>query len=392
MVPCPLLFFYITKYLATMTAESLHHLIYENIFKVYDIFKEFFGEERVDLQGIKDPEEFEKYVEDYDKGTCSIEHIRDAEIITYPFILVHYPEVTVSNENGESIVIWDLFVKIELTKDGTIPMESPGFKFNRSTYNDAQYASNYMHSHVSNIPTNLGDFQSVCLGTSPINHTIETLKSGFDDTMWLMFCTELDEAVHVESLTGVPYHKLSQVSLDGGYRVDTNTNKYMLLSAVSPDPRLKDFMKEFILYYIEHGHMVISYAGVFKCGMTNYDFLLDVSDCFIEFCNDKIKKGEVASSELFNTFIQTARVRDHAIYGKRRGAASRNMENRDLFTFKGNVVKLKIIHDSEDTGLIYIMDTSLANTVRDTITNIINYRYGSNEERVTGTYKEAVYL
>jgi hypothetical protein len=375
-----------------MTVESLHYWVYANIFKVYDIFKEFFGEERVDLQGIKDPEEFEKYVEDYDKGNYSVEHIRDIEIFPYPFILVHYPEVTISNENGESIVIWDLFVKVELTEDGTIPTENPGFKFNRSTYNYAQYVSNYMHSHVSNIPANLGDFQSVCLGTSPINHTIETLKSGFDDTMWLMFCTELDEAVHVESLTGVPYHKMSQVSLDGGYKIDTNTNRYMLLSAVSPDPKLKDFMKEFILYYIEHGHMIISYAGVFKCGMTNYDFLLDVSDCFIEFCNDKIKKGEVAGSELFNTFIQAARVKDYALYGKGNTSRIRNAEDRHLFTFKGNDIKLKIIHDSEDTGLIYIMNTTLANTVKDTIINIINYRYGSNEERVTGTYKEAVYL
>jgi hypothetical protein len=151
-------------------------------------------------------------------------------------------------------------------------------------------------------------------------------------------------------------------------------------------------MKEFILYYIEHGHMIISYAEGFKCGMTNYDFLLDISDCFIEFCNDKIKKGEVAGSELFDTFIQTARIKDYALYGRGNTSRIRNAGDRHLFTFKGNDIKLKIIHDSEDTGLIYIMNITLANTVKDTIINIINYRYGSNEERDAGTYKEAVYL
>ena len=56
--------------------------------RVYDIFKDFFGEENVDLQD--------------------------------NYIIIHFPKVTVTNEHDRSIDITHLWVRVPVDTNGTI--------------------------------------------------------------------------------------------------------------------------------------------------------------------------------------------------------------------------------------------------------------------------------
>lgn len=122
-------------------------------------------------------------------------------------ITVHFPEVTVKNEKGEHTNIKHLFARVFVRLDGTLV---GNFKLLRSHYTYAHFKNNYMHSHVSNIPLgeHVSEFQGCCTGSGPINETIYELRSINSDEQWMQFCWDLDKYVTVESIAGIPYHRL----------------------------------------------------------------------------------------------------------------------------------------------------------------------------------------
>ena len=97
---------------------------------IYQQFIDYFGEDRVDLQTYN-PRTF-KLTSGY---SCDC-HNGDK------IILVHWPELTVTNEYDESVVIWDLYAATVITPLGFL-VGHPFF--NRSTYDNIQWQSDYAH-------------------------------------------------------------------------------------------------------------------------------------------------------------------------------------------------------------------------------------------------------
>ena len=97
--------------------------------RVYEIFCDYFGEDKVDMQGFKT---LEQYI------------LNGGGSITSPgiFLLVWFPEVTVTNENNRSVDIQDLYMKVPIGADGSMN-GSP--TMNRATYPLDQFLSDYMH-------------------------------------------------------------------------------------------------------------------------------------------------------------------------------------------------------------------------------------------------------
>ena len=170
-----------------------------------------------------------------------------------------------TNENDKSIIIQDLYAKIELDAKGNIPTEDRGFTLNRATYPMEQWVCGYMHSHISNIPKgNLTSFQSPCLGTGPINNTVLELKNNCDSTEWMLFCQELSMYVTVESLRGGPYIRMETI---GSKRQSSDYTDFKLTSRsirevigsywIPQDKReyFNSIYSGFIPYYLEHGHL-----------------------------------------------------------------------------------------------------------------------------------------
>ena len=164
------------------TIDELRNTLFKNVYDVHQVFKDFFGEEYVDLQNVPDDGQLLPLGVSLDKlseTNISDEHIADfkSRFEDHKFaIMVWWPKVTVTNENDRSVEIDDLYAKIEILMDGTIPYENTGFKLNRSTFSKAQYISGYLHSHVHQF-TNIPSFSDPCLGTGPIKETIHSLKN-----------------------------------------------------------------------------------------------------------------------------------------------------------------------------------------------------------------------
>lgn len=150
--------------------------------KVYELFKEYFGEDKVDMQ-----------------DNC---------------ILVWWPELRVSNEDEEYCYIKNLYARVRVDNAGTL---SGTFSLNRTDYSYDQWISKYCHSHVQRISRNresIKTWREPCLGSGPIRETSSTLQVEYDEDVWRLFIYELDQYVRHESLEGVPYIKLRTIGTD----------------------------------------------------------------------------------------------------------------------------------------------------------------------------------
>lgn len=380
---------------------------FKEVYQVYKVFQDFFGEDSVDLQGLPDDDTIALRFDEHDipmreDGSCYEAHGNTFNNIiggfsnTRPFILVYWPRVRITNENDKSIVIQDLYAKIELDAKGYIPTENKGFTLNRATYSMEQWACSYMHSHVSSIPKgNLTSFQSPCLGTGPIKETINSLRAhiseGFDETKWMLFCHELSLYVTVESLVGIPYNHLENVHLNN---VLSSYGKYNENYGTALDNFNKVLplieLKEFILYYLHNGHLAINYQnGVFKVGMSYFDYMIDISNSFIEYFNSHFDSKLIAQ-QCFDYHVLYHSI---ASNGHFFDPNSLNLipdvsqyVGKKVCTFKGRDITLRIMEPSkEESQKTTVLNHGLAMYILNNILKIINYRYTNEYTRQQGT-------
>jgi hypothetical protein len=97
---------------------------------IYQQFIDYFGEDKVDLQ--KYNSRAFKFAHDYSREVHTGDNV----------ILVHWPTVTVTNEYDESVEIWDLYAATVISPSGVLVR---GPIFNRSTYDNIQWQSDYAH-------------------------------------------------------------------------------------------------------------------------------------------------------------------------------------------------------------------------------------------------------
>lgn len=392
------------------TVNQLYDHLYQKVNEVYGVFKNFFGEEYVDLQfrvsgdffkrvtiinNLKSLGDLEMAVDvDFTtplKVSATTLSILENQVANHKAdIYVWWPNVKVTNENNRSINIKDLYAKVTVQLDGRIPYENRGFGLNRATYTRAQFLSGYMHSHIESIPRgNLSSFMSPCLGRGPINETIGTLKNEYSELTWMLFCQELAMYVTVESINGGPWKRLENVGANTllashrGY--DNATNEYAFSSVFS-----NDTLKQFIKYYLEEGHLSLSYReGKFCCGMPYYEYIIDISNAFIDFFNKYLKRSEGliklcfgGRSLLKHTIAANGKFykcRDERDLNSFQNENLDSYRNKRVLTFKGKEILTTITEDNEsildNTTVTTILDHRVAMFVLHHILRTINYRY-----------------
>lgn len=369
------------------TITEIKQNIYSKVFEVYDIFKEFFGEEHVDLQGIHPedqiPDILRAYNISYEDAEECLDAIRSRDVFS-AYILVWWPEVTITNEFGKSVDIKNLYAKIKITAQGRIPWESSGFALNRSHYPKNHFIHNYMHSHVQDIPIdNFTKFQSPCLGTGPINNTIATLKDRYDEAMWMLFCQELDLYVQVESISGHPWHRLERLS-----STDRMNQVYFCLSYLIANDYYnfknfigKEHLSNFIKYYLEKYSPFIEFQGdSFTWGTSSFETLIGVSNAFIEYFNSYIKDAHT-KQELFNKgFLFPVLVDGIKLFTKSTRSTSFNISEyigKLVCRFKGNDVLLEIDDEEQiPENSTVVLKFPIVCSIVSIITEIVNFRYG----------------
>lgn len=377
--------------------------VFKEVYQVYKVFQEFFGEDSVDLQGLPDDDMIAFRFNEHDipmreEGSCYEANgnkfnsvIRDFSNVR-PFILVYWPRVRVTNENDKSIIIQDLYAKIELDAKGYIPTEDRGFQLNRATYPMEQWVCSYLHSHIRSIPKgDLTSFENPCLGTGPIIQTINSLRAGisegFDETKWMLFCHELSLYVTVESLAGVPYNHLENVHLNdvlssyGKYNEDYGSaldwfNRVFSLAE----------LKEFILYYLHNGHLAINYQnGVFKVGMSYFDYMIDISNSFIEYFNTHFDDKSIAQ-KCFDYYVLRHSIASNGHFFDPNTSDTipdvSQYVGKKVCTFKGRDITLRIMESSkEESQKTIVLNHGLAMYILNNILKIINYRYTNEYTR-----------
>lgn len=397
------------------TIKQVWDHLHEKVKDTYDIFKSFFGEEHVDLQPYSASFTFEsnkdslrlymsigkakvirkdeKYGSVYDISEETLKDIEERYANQIYNIFIWWDKVTVTNEHDKSVVIQDLYAKVQINMNGTIPLENAGFLLNRATYSEIQFRAGYLHSHINGIPrSNFSFFNAPCLGRGPIVQTILTLKNEYDEAMWMLFCEELSKYVTVESLSGGPWRKLESI---GVRTVDHRYDGYMLrtvypfISSHLEGVELKKHLKGFIKYYLENGHLSISYQyGYYTVGTPYYDYIIDISNAFIDFYNSYLNRFIPHISTLFEIGLLNKALVDNGKFytpSYNNGFYSGDIEmyqNKYVLTFKGKEILTKIIpQESDEEYTSTILDSDFAVYLLKKILTVINYRYKNEHTR-----------
>lgn len=405
--------------------EELYNSLMDKPLRVLGIFNDFFGEDKVDMQGYWSLDKFKSWMniepllayipdgnivsmnrDDWSMyktqaitdlpgdqvekvvnvltDTTVKERIGNAKFNGI-FILVHFPHVRVTNEHDRFVDINHLWAKVKVMYNGTL---NGGFTLNRSEYTLLHIRSNYMHSHIRSIPiSDCTKFQNPCTGSGPINGTISALNRDYDEDMWNMFCLELSKYVTVESVAGRPYHYLEKLGTnDMGVGIDrfiTYLSTDYYVGGITPYK-----FKEFVRYFINSKKLKFNYVnGSYSIGMSLIEFIVLISNEFIKWYNDQFNKEELTTK--FADLKRYGILRECIIdNGKIYYDMDRNNVNsyaqyigKKVCVFKGKEITVDItdIAEVRNENKSIILNTQTALYILTTILKVLNYRYGRDK-------------
>lgn len=420
----------------TEEVEQKLRTIYNNILgkaiEIVTIFKEQFGEEYVDVKFLHTfdewVEELNKHtlgyfiidsngsnqygnysidMEDYDKngrGKPFLEYIPDLGLLDflyhtfeqmlklrYPEILIHFPTVRVTNEHDKYVDIYDLYARVQFNYEGKL---TDNFQLLKATYTYDQLMSGYSHSHLPSIwrIQNTREWQYPCLGRGPIERTQERLWHNYNKDVWGLFAYELSKYVTVESLTGGPYIRLENIGknsnqlYNGNYHF-TSLDVYELRGY---NNSIRHMLKHFISYYIKHNDIKLNYVNGHYClGEDVFTFVIKLSNALIDYINNNPDKlvNIPQYTTLKDRLFQEVTICNEMFYsdnGNGRFSESdiQTMEQRALFTFKGNPVHIKVIRNAvSSNNTVLIIREYVYEIIMTAILTSINYKYGQINKR-----------
>lgn len=375
------------------TITIVYNNFVEKVLQVYEVFKDYFGELRVDLQDIIDATiqdaEIEnlKSIEDENTLKECIKNIFVGKALLWgkPKIYVYWPTVKVENEFNKSTIINELYAKIELSYGGALDYS---FKLNRANYTYSHFVNNYMHSHVNSIPKDdFTVFQAPCLGRGPIVYTVHTLRRNFDLDIWGLFCRELDNYVHVESIKGGPYHRLEQVDNICNNRNFYSRFQYSFLDGICNEDYEIDW-GDFAKYVIELKALKFGYNNNhYILSTTMADTTILLSNLFIKWINSKKLDNNLVNLEglLDSGILKKGYYNGGVIYVVRRSNQIDIKEyiGEQVLTFKGKPVTITIEGGLTDNNAMYFLEQGIINKFVTVILTIVNYRYGKERTNTT---------
>ena len=298
-------------------------------------------------------------------------------------IIVHFPKVTVTNEFNRSINIQDLYAKVSIAPKARLYSI---FKLARTTIPYEQFRVGYAHSHVSPISsTNAGQWQTPCVGSGPIDATMNSLRfKPFNAQLWGLFTYELAKYVTIESVVGRPYVRLESV---GKGNLDETMSNLDVLSDRTFPPTQEYMIKKFIKYHADKGRLKIKYTnGQYSLGENINTAIVNLSNSFIEFINQNTLtvvpslKACINNNILAQYIITNNRI--HKVTSNNRSIPSAiAASGRTLFKFKGNDVKLNIITDASNVkNYTLLLTRRYCEKIITYILNLINYKYGRTNQ------------
>lgn len=356
--------------MAELSLEALHQRgLY--FLDVYNIFVDYFGENRVDIQN----------ADNQPITNLSIESLFSSD--TY-HIIVHFPKVRVTNEHDRFVDIYDLYARTSIYGSGKLQGR---FNLIRSTFPVEQAMASYTHSHVS--PSDFGKWAFPCTGSGPINRTIDTLQHGYNEPIWSLYCRELDEYTKVESLSGGPYMRLEEMGQRGSVIDTDNLDRldsehfYSFTDCVNDDFSItvKADAKRITKLLLQEPSLKFNYTNnQYNIALSGTDFILLITKVFIDHPEEL---GGINSREL-KSFFHEAIYAQGKLYAKdysRQSVTSLMSSTTPLLTFKGEDIFFKLLGDlpSTATEFIPLLEIKYVKRLHRYITKLVNCLYGTNK-------------
>lgn len=371
--------------------KTLYEEVMEYPNKILEIFNDFYGEENVDMQGFPT---FDSFCDRVKRDTFSREYLREEYV---GFILVHFPEVKITNESDRFVICKHFYVKVGIKASG----KSVGyFGINRSEYQKSHLLSDYMHSHICGIPkTDFTNFLSPCLGSGPIRSTLSTLSISYDESIWKLFCLELEKYMGTESLNGGPYRRLENIGKSNKNIVTVST--FSMNDSLNTGALESSEILEFIRYFINRKLLTFNYINnSYSIAMSYKDFSILVSNEFIEWYNNKYANAELPYT--YSTLLSTGTLKKCIIknneiqyFGHSSNISNSRYEGKRICTFKGDIIRIHVVEDYEEEpdNMTVLLNSSIINQIAKAILSVVNYKYGrkdNNEEAGIGTPAEYI--
>lgn len=393
----------------------------DKINEIFQIFKDFYGEDKVDIQlniplercfsllsdmSLSDfalnsthfiplscctKDEIKNLIIEYkkDKDTYIRKFVEVNSVSVY--IIVYFPKITVTNEYNESIDIEEVYIRVPINCSGRL---ISSFEIIRTKYPYDQYTSGYMHSHAfSGISKTSRDWRSMCLGSGPLVTTTHTLMNSYDLDIWRLFCIELDEYLKVESVAGVPYIRMNRVGNSNNlytYNI-TNIGYYDIQYRIHNCSYLfKDFLKFFIQKICSNDCYFSFRDKDIHLAISNEQFAIVISKYFIEYCNYKNKETEIDTDFIISNFMikvqrDVSGTLKYFIQSNSSNYTNESSFDTKALTFKGQnkYVKIDTKVETSQNKEIYLLNPNLVSQVLNYLLKVINY--GNTEEFTTNS-------
>lgn len=269
------------------------------------------------------------------------------------FVLVRFQNFNVTNEEEDSVPIEEMFTKTFVTRDGRATQLR--VKWARTKTSVMHYLSGYRHSHLSSysgprsnssLMPAYAEFGDPCLGQGPIQVTLSTLRSEFNPVVWRLYWVELENCIQVESLQGGPYIKMADIISSN--LVDKTLTEFYKASWTSFN--IPDNVKQLADYVLKHKLIDWLWKISHIAPRQNFiEFTLVASNAFIDMNTEGMEEEEaraVVDRLLEDHTLYKAQVTEDKIYQLKSSVSTESGETRTMqlpWTFKGQPVEFSVI-------------------------------------------------
>jgi len=155
------------------------------------------------------------------------------------YIIIHYPDFIISNKNGTTHPIKDLYVRfsVELKTDGKIYLSK--IQGIRGTMTPMEISYGYIQSHLHPYygSDHVVNWQPFCLGKAPVELTRMVFNGEFNLDTFELFLYSIETFIKWESLDGGPYRQIGEMD----YKRKDTSNFW------NSTERVEGVFKEYIL-------------------------------------------------------------------------------------------------------------------------------------------------
>ena len=232
-------------------------------------------------------------------------------------VIIYFPEKIVENSNGKFHKIYDIYLKIQISKNSICYIDSyyntvlPSFNIGiigltRTRLSPIEYNKGYHFSHTS--IGNGSDWKVCCLGNGILNTLVR--KSISLEEEILGFCVALDTYLEWESIEGVPYIYFSKLN-------DVVSGHYLSL------PNTSTVLKNTIHSLCHIKPNIVNHINI----ATNSVSLIreNIEQCSLYFTLD-------------NNYITTNFIKSHIDKNSKSENSKKEIKGSNFFQFKGSYI------------------------------------------------------